>query len=444
MLFSCCFSVFVRCSLLLVVFGLCQSGWRAAMSLKVWVKRGGMGDEEALGIHVPVDGTAQSVVDACRGVFRHLQPTRAALCTEDGIIVARASPVIALRSHTLELIELPPEEAPKRRVANTTTINRNSAAAAASSAVKSENFVRQTSAEKETRRAPLVSSAAKKSFPTKTSMAAATQAKKTDRTGVGAKETCAASQYLAALWDGLPVFASPLSIKRSTPAVTGILRSARRAYAEAVGSQFGISNKSSCDRVPSLGGGQSLLIGDGAVAVLRQSEPAGLAECLDSAKDNSVRHDNGFWEAAGENGTDGLKDRERGAPSQCELIALEEVQADRLENFSPPHGTLPCSETVATAVTAAVSAETELETSHGSEGAAGEAMTTTVAGAVEITRTFMQTLDPEEEQNRTAAGNFVGCGEKIGTADADRKETDGVSPNTDESSKKAPAYFEEW
>ncbi|RNC44601.1 hypothetical protein TcCL_NonESM05708, partial [Trypanosoma cruzi] len=325
---------------------------------------------------------------------------------------------------------------------NTTTINRNSAAAAASSAVKSENFVRQTSAEKETRRTPPVPSAAKKSFPTKSSMAAATQAKKTDRTGVGAKETCAASQRLAALWDGLPVFVSPLSIKRSTPAVAGILRSARRAYAEAVGSQFGISNNSSCDRVPSLGGGQSLLI-DGAVAVLRQSEPAGLAECLDATKDNSVRHDNGFWEAAGENGTDGLKDRERGAPSQCELIALEEVQADRLDNFSP-RGTLPCSETVATAVTAAVSAETELETSHGSEGAAGEAMTTKVTGAVEITKTFMQTLGPEEEQNRTAAGNFVGCGEKIATAAADRKETDGVSPNTDELSKKAPAYFEEW
>ncbi|ESL05709.1 hypothetical protein TRSC58_06632 [Trypanosoma rangeli SC58] len=264
------------------------------MALKVWVKRGGTGDEEALGIHVPLNGTAESVIEACRGVFRHLQPSRVALRTEDGIIVARASPVTALRTHTLELIEVQPAEALTRRVARdhlttaamTTRTKMSSAVATASYPVKGDPLVGQRSAWRQSLRTPPSSAAQKTRVVKKLGGSVSAHTKRTEPTSVGTGKDGGESHRLAALWDSLPAFLHP-PLTRSTPAVTGILRAAQRAHGEALESLLGDSRGSPCGAPTTHVEGSKVLKGGEVEASLGQNGSARLAKCVGGADGNN-------------------------------------------------------------------------------------------------------------------------------------------------------------
>ncbi|RNF04404.1 hypothetical protein TraAM80_05184 [Trypanosoma rangeli] len=414
------------------------------MALKVWVKRGGTGDEEALGIHVPLDGTAESVIEACRGVFRHLQPSRVALRTEDGIIVARASPVTALRTHTLELIEVQPEQSLTRRLARDhltpaammAKAKISSTVATASYPVRGDPLVGQRSAWRQSLRTPSSPAPRKTHVFKKLGSDVPVHTKQTEPTSVGTGKDGGGFHRLAALWDSLPAFSYP-PLTRSTPAVTGILRAAQRAHGEALESLLGGSSSKPCGTPTSHVGGPKVLKGGEMEASLGQNGPSRLSKCVGVADGKNVRDDSISGDTADKDGSEGLKNIERGSVlSPCDLIAVEEVHTF---SFS---GAPPCVEAAGTAVAAAAVTEAEAETSPGNES---------VAGAVETRKTVLTLMDLEEERGRTAVREVVSCGESlevvvVDTQDNDDNNNDKDSwrANLDELAHKLPTYFEEW
>ncbi|RNF23493.1 uncharacterized protein Tco025E_02785 [Trypanosoma conorhini] len=436
------------------------------MALKVWVKRGGSGDEEALGIHVPPDGTAQSVVEACRGVFRHLQPSRVALRTEDGIIVARASPVTALHRHTLELIEVQPAEAPRRRVVGNhtptpTKTNINTAAAMATmnatsssvvvaavatapSSARGVPSVGQRSAGVQPQRAPPSPAARKTRVLNKLGGSTPTRAHTADRTAMGAGENVGVPDRLAALWDSLPAFSYP-PLARSTPAVTGVLRAARRAQGEALGSLGRVGSGGLCEAVTTHGAGQKLLNGDEVGVSPGYNDPSRLPAGIVAAGSKSVGDGKISGRATGADGNEGLKDGERGfLPSPCDSVAVEEIHTDKLHaSSSSSSSPVPlCKEAVvmASASAAVVAAEAEANTPRGNEAATGETAPQLLATAVEANKPVVQLLDSAEERGREAVSEVVDCGENFATVAGDGT----GRANIGELAQKLPAYFEEW
>ncbi|ORC86969.1 uncharacterized protein TM35_000241190 [Trypanosoma theileri] len=193
------------------------------MSLKVWVKRGGVSDDEALGIYVPVNGTAQSVVEACRRVFRHLQPSEVALRTEDGIIVAMASPVTALQSHTLEIVEMPQREVTgKHSGAPTLRV---------SSRIRREPVPQKQQLErKNVRVVPFGVTKKTQSSQKKEAVGALPQNHKYSSSAPEVrKEPVSVNESLALLWASIPSF-TPESLNRSVPAVEKALQTAQYIY----------------------------------------------------------------------------------------------------------------------------------------------------------------------------------------------------------------------
>ncbi|KAH9600435.1 hypothetical protein LSM04_000270 [Trypanosoma melophagium] len=211
------------------------------MSLKVWVKRGGVTDAEALGIYVPVDGTAQNVVEACRDVFRHLQPSEVALRTEDGIIVAMASPATALQSHTLEIVEMPRTEVRKKHSVATSLIG--------SSRTRKEPIPQKQQLErKNVRVVPFGVTKKTQSSQKKENLGALPQNQKcTSSTPEVRKKPVSVKENLDLLWADLPAF-TPEPLNRSAPAVEKALQTARYTHLadpHKVSSEDRVSSKAS-------------------------------------------------------------------------------------------------------------------------------------------------------------------------------------------------------
>ncbi|KEG14776.1 hypothetical protein DQ04_00311120 [Trypanosoma grayi] len=342
------------------------------MSLKVWVKRSGVGDEEALGLRVPADGTAHSVVEACRGVFRNLQPSPMALRTEEGIIIALASPVAALQSHTLELIEMPQAEAPKKRATRPVVTATAAPAVAAVSRVKSEPLIRQHLPQRRTARAALQSTAAiNTAFSARKGAPAPPQKTKGVCTASEAAKSTSTVDNFTVLWDGLPAF-TPHPPCRNIPSVAGVLQLARCAYMASLGPAAAVDGALACDA------GEGHPPGGDAATSSRNDGTPELPGSVNNSNNNDSRShtsDTGDDVICEECENEGIKQShgEHGVMSLGELGALEGVK-EEVSAFRTA-SELPYETTAAIATPLVFTKEAEVEALARDETASVERVT---------------------------------------------------------------------